>query len=109
MAQKRTCYMCGEKYSYCPTCSEDKSKPAWMATFHDENCKTIFQTCTKYNMKSITKEEAKEVLSQCDLSNKASFRDSVKKDLKVILDETRRRSQIVRQVPETHEEVKNQE
>ena len=27
--RSRECYLCGAKYSYCPTCSQDKMKPAW--------------------------------------------------------------------------------
>ena len=77
----RECYLCGEKYHYCPTCSQDKSKPTWMAEFHEENCKTIFQACTDFNMKFLTKDAAKEVLSKCDISNKSNFRASVQKTL----------------------------
>lgn len=77
----RECYLCGEKYSYCPTCSQDKVKPTWMVEFHNENCKTIFDICTRFNMKLLTKDEAKEALSKCDLSNKAGFKDYAQKDI----------------------------
>lgn len=83
----RKCYLCGEKYSYCPTCSNDRMKPAWMAEFHSENCKNIFDICTRYNMQLLTKEEAKAAIEKCDLSNKANFKDYVKRDLAAILAE----------------------
>lgn len=86
----RECYLCGEKYSYCPTCSQDKTKPTWMAEFHEVNCKTIFQTCTDFNMKLLTKDEAKKVLSDCNLSNKESFRSSVQKTLGAIFAEDKK-------------------
>lgn len=74
MAQrKRICYMCGKKYEYCPTCVEFLGMPKFMTTFHDENCRNVFQICTDYNMKLITKEEAKEKLSKCDLAQKDKF------------------------------------
>ena len=79
--RSRECYLCGEKYSYCPTCSQDKVKPTWMVEFHNENCKTIFDICTRFNMKLLTKDEAKEALSKCDLSNKANFKDYAQKDI----------------------------
>ena len=77
----RECLLCGEKYNYCPTCTQDKTKPAWMAEFHDDNCKSIFDICTRFNMQLFTKEEAKAAIEKCDLSNKANFKDYVQRDL----------------------------
>lgn len=77
----RECYLCSTKYEYCPTCSQDKMKPTWMAEFHDENCKNIFDICTRFNMKLMDKTEAKKALSACDLSNKSKFKDYVQKDI----------------------------
>lgn len=77
----RECYLCSTKYEYCPTCSQDKMKPTWMAEFHDENCKNIFDICTRFNMKLMDKTEAKKALSACDLSNKSKFKDYVQKDV----------------------------
>ena len=77
----RECYLCGEKYNYCPTCSQDRMKPTWMAEFHDENCKSIFDICTRYNMQLMTKEEAKKALATCNLTNKENFKSYVQRDL----------------------------
>jgi hypothetical protein len=85
--RSRKCYLCGEGYKYCPTCSNDKMKPAWMAEFHDENCKNIFDICTRFNMKFISKIEAQNELNACDLSNKLNFKSYVQHDLEVILAE----------------------
>lgn len=83
----RECYLCGEQYSYCPTCSQDKMKPTWMTEFHDENCKSIFDICTRFNMQLLSKDEAKAALKECDLSNKANFKSYVQRDLKNIFAE----------------------
>ena len=83
----RKCYLCGENYKYCPTCSQDKMKPAYMAEFHDENCKNIFDICTRFNMTLMSKSEAKDALNACDLSNKANFKSYVQRDLDVIFKE----------------------
>lgn len=83
----RECYLCGTKYEYCPTCSQDKMKPAWMAEFHDENCKNIFDICTRFNMNLMSKEEAMEVLGKCDLSNKSNFKSYVQRDIENIFAE----------------------
>ena len=59
----RKCYLCGTSYKYCPTCSQDRMKPSWMAEFHEENCKNIFDICTKFNMAMLTKQNNKLILA----------------------------------------------
>ena len=76
--KNRKCSTCGTKYSYCPNC--DRNAPSWMATFHDENCKNIFQICTSFNVNVMSKHEAKTALEQCDLSNKANFAECIQRD-----------------------------
>ena len=86
MASKyRTCLLCGKEYLYCNTCAKDKTKPAWMSEFHEENCKTLFQICTDFNMKFLTKDEAKKELLKCDISNKEKFIVSVQNTTAKIL------------------------
>lgn len=88
MARKsRECYLCGESYKYCGDCSNDRMKPAWMSEFHSESCKNIFDICTRFNMKLMSKTEAQEALNACDLSNKANFKSYVKRDLENIFAE----------------------
>jgi hypothetical protein len=62
-------------------------KPSWMAEFHSESCKNIFDICTRFNMGMMSKAEAKDALNVCDLSNKASFKSYVIRDLDVIFAE----------------------
>ena len=83
--RNRECYLCKSKYSYCPTCSQDRTKPAWMAEFHSENCKDIFDICTRFNMQLLTKDEAKIAIEKCDISNKLNFRPSVQNTLSNLL------------------------
>lgn len=80
----RKCYLCGEEYKYCPTCSQDRMKPTWLAEFHSESCKNIFDICTRFNMKLMNKEEAQEALKKCDLSNKENFKSYVQTDIENI-------------------------
>ena len=89
MKYERKCLCCGDSYSYCNNCYDFRNYPLWMNSFHNENCKNIFQTCTDYNFKLITKEQAKEALSKCDLSNRTNFSACVKRDLDVILAENK--------------------
>lgn len=83
--RNRKCYLCDESYEYCPTCSQDRTKPSWMAEFHSENCKDIFDICTRFNMQLLTKDEAKLAVEKYDLSNKLKFRPSVQSTLSTIL------------------------
>lgn len=87
MKYERQCLCCGTSYSYCNNCYDFRNYPLWMNSFHNENCKNIFETCTKYNFKLITKEQAKKDLSNYDLSNRASFSDCVKRDIDAIMAE----------------------
>lgn len=68
MANNRTCALCGKEYSYCPTCRNDSNKPAWYKLFDSENCKTIFNALNNYKFKLISKEEAQDILKDCDLT-----------------------------------------
>lgn len=86
MAKKnKVCLTCGTNYSYCNNCNQ--KDPSWMAEFHSENCKNIFDICTRYNMELLSKADAKVVLEKCDLSNKANFKEYVQRDLKAIFAE----------------------
>lgn len=85
--RNRECYLCGKDYQYCPTCSQDKMKPAWMSEFHSENCKNIFDICTRFNMNLMSKTEAQDALNACDLSNKENFKSYVQRDLENIFAE----------------------
>lgn len=82
--RNRECYLCGKDYQYCPTCSQDRMKPVWMSEFHSDNCKNIFDICTRFNMKLMSKTDAQQALDTCDLSNKANFKSYVQRDLDVI-------------------------
>lgn len=85
--RQRECYLCGESYKYCSTCSQDRMKPSWMAEFHSENCKNIFDIATRFNMNLLTKEEAKAAMEKCDLTNKENFKSYVQRDLENIFAE----------------------
>lgn len=113
----RECYLCGRDYQYCPTCSQDKMKPSWMAEFHSENCKNIFDICTRFNMNLMSKSEAQDALNACDLSNKANFKSYVQRDLEVIFaEEPKKRGKRIEIQPvddamvieESHEVVKKE-
>lgn len=92
MAKYRKCYLCGERYEFCPTCWDDRNEPAWKVTFHAEDCKVIFQTCVDYNMGLISKEDAQLALKDCDLSKKKDFRKDVQDTIDIIMAEPEKKA-----------------
>lgn len=73
----RSCIVCGKEYTYCNNCREHASLPAWMAIYHDENCKNIMSIATEYMAGNLTKIEAKNKLDDCNLKDKRNFKESV--------------------------------
>lgn len=91
MARMRECYLCGTTYKYCPNCASGKTMPSWMMEFHSEECKNIFDICTRFNMGELSKADAKSELAKYDLSNKEKFKPYVQRDLEKILAEEPKR------------------
>ena len=75
----RECVVCGKEYEYCNRCSSHANMPAWMALYHDDNCRSIMNICTEYMAGNLSKADAKAQLDGCDLTNKKNFKESVLK------------------------------
>ena len=45
----RNCIICGQNYSYCPTCGKDAGKPTWYFIFDGQNCHDIYEVCTGWS------------------------------------------------------------
>lgn len=84
----RVCMACGEKYSYCPSCSRtDALKEPWHATFCCEDCRTIWKTLTKFSMGLLSKIDAKEILSKIELKPIETYAECVQRDLAKVMAE----------------------
>lgn len=81
MAKMRKCLCDGTEYSYCRSCTKDRNRPLWSTLYCSENCRNIFETLNEYNFNHITEDEARELLKDCDLSNRDNFSEGVKKDI----------------------------
>ncbi|MBO7078999.1 MAG: hypothetical protein J6W64_04215 [Bacilli bacterium] len=68
MAKVRTCFLCGNKYSYCPTCDRDKLKPSWYSIFCGENCKAVNDIVSANTAKKMSNKEANEALKKINVS-----------------------------------------
>ena len=85
----RKCVICGTKYTYCSGCGEDNDKPAWMSTFHSQNCLDIYHITSNYIGGAITKEEAAEQLKQCDINITDQYNPVFKERIENILSENK--------------------
>lgn len=84
----RTCCVCGHEYYYCSNgCHESLNEPSWKGSFCCENCMNVYHACSGYYAKQKTKEEAKSILDNCDLTNKHSFTPATQRLIKEIYQE----------------------
>ena len=84
----KACLCCSTRYSYCPSCSNaDRLAPSWKAEFCSETCKDLWLTCTRFNMKRLTKQEAQDVIKSLPLKPASEYAQCVQRDLGVILKE----------------------
>ena len=109
----RKCIVCGAEYTYCRSCPKDLKKEMWYALYDSENCKNISQVLTDYNFNKVTKEEAKDILSGCDLS--INLMEYYRNTLDVVMAKPKRgmrtKVQIVDEAivePEVVEEIKEE-
>lgn len=81
------CVVCGKGYHACDSCNETKAFTPWRSLTDSIEHFKIFMVLKDYNNQFITREEARELLSHADLSDKDSFKDSSKKLLDEIFRE----------------------
>lgn len=80
------CIICGEGYHLCRSCKDKLAvAPYKLLTDTSEHYK-VYQVVNAYRGKVYTKEEAREVLKNIDISDKDTYLDSVKKILDEILE-----------------------
>lgn len=89
MAKKnRKCFTCGKSYDFCPDCiGPDRLKPTWYSEFCCEDCKTLWETATKFNIGKLTKAEAKAIISALELKPAEQYVACIQRDLKNIMAE----------------------
>lgn len=72
MAKNRTCFICGNKYDYCPTCDRDRLKPSWYALFCSNTCYEINKILSQNTVGKLSILEAQKELKNINF-NKASI------------------------------------
>lgn len=68
-----TCSICGSKYHRCDTCAGIKSFEPWRTLVDTKEHYKIFLIIRDYTNKYMDKEEAKTLLSDCDLTGLDGF------------------------------------
>lgn len=58
MANERICLICGKKYNFCPRCPGGAKLPSWMSIYDNEDCKRVFEICSAYVNKKMSKGDA---------------------------------------------------
>ena len=81
----RTCRVCQTAYNFCPTCERVPASEKYRTMFCTKNCYDVFYTISRYFVKDVTKDEAKEILSSLDLSKQAQFSEQIKTDMDEIM------------------------
>ena len=81
-----TCAICGQPYKICRTCQEIKSFTPWRTITDTLQHYSLFLVLSEYS-RTKDKTKAKDELSKCDLSEKESFKDSVKNMIDEIMKE----------------------
>lgn len=73
----RTCVVCGNKYKYCRNCSAYSYLEPWHSTYDKDECRQIFDICSRFGGNSITADEAKKKLEEIGLPN--TLTDGIRK------------------------------
>lgn len=81
------CAVCGKGYHSCDSCNDIKAFTPWRSLTDSIEHFKIFTTLRDFNNGLISKDDAKRLLANVDLSDKDSFKDGSKKVLAEIYKE----------------------
>lgn len=86
MAHERICIVCGTSYKYCRRCGKYTPRQGG-EMFCSDNCRDIFNVCSRFVTGKISAIEAKALLDNLDLSNIENFQKALKGDIERIMQE----------------------
>lgn len=81
----RTCYCCGRKYYYCPSCNDDRRDPKIYTMWDSEVCKEIFSALTNESFKKITTLECKKRLVELGVDENTVLKDAIRNNVNRIM------------------------
>lgn len=65
----KICIVCGKPIKYCGHCDDYQKKNRWKNSYCSENCREVFRTCSNYEGKLLSIEEAYAVLKTLKIDN----------------------------------------
>lgn len=84
-----TCPICGNRYHVCGDCKKTREFTPWRTIADSINCYKICMALSGYTSGNTEKEKTRELLEQCDLSEKNRFLPEIQNTIENILKETR--------------------
>ena len=104
-AKNKKCLACGTRYSYCASCSRaDRLGPSWKANFCSEECMNLWKTLSRYNVGTISKEDAKDIIADLTLKPIEAYVDCVQRDYAKVMEEDKKAKRI-KKITEPVEEI----
>lgn len=103
-----TCIICGKEYHLCIGCDRTKTNwKSWKMITDTENCYNIYKVLNDYGYKKITKLEARKLLKELDLSEKDTFKESVRNKIDEIMSTKKKKvvEELVKEVAAVAESV----
>lgn len=79
------CVLCGKGYHACDSCNDTKAFASWKSLTDTVEHFKIFIILRDFHNGILSKDEAKDKLSEFDLTERSSFKNSAKKVLEEIL------------------------
>lgn len=88
MAHERKCMMCGQNYKFCSHCNDFDPTESWKYLYHDKKCMDIANIWYAYRGKEISKDVAKEQMSQIkpNIDEVLKYDSLAAKEIKEIFD-----------------------
>ena len=70
LSKNKVCIICAKKYKFCGHCNKISSDELWHNIYCSEECREIFNTCSRYEGKDISADEAYDKLVKYNFTDK---------------------------------------
>lgn len=85
MAKNRTCYICRQRYAYCPNCERDKGKPFWYFAFCSERCRVLNDILSQNTSGHLSIADAQKELKKIEFKKEDILDEDVRNHIEKIL------------------------
>ena len=99
------CVLCGKGYHACDSCQEVRLFTPWRALTDSSDHFKVFMTLKNYHNGFISKDEAREFLTQVDISDKDTYKESSRQLINEILKDNNQSRKISKRKIESENKV----